>query len=143
MRAWRDVYNAPAQTWVIRRPDRQIWVHFVPDSFTAAWTILETKPFRADRRPPARRAAEAGSRQDGKAVIQVNFATDRTEILPASAPQIDAVVAALLRTDPGLRLAINGYTDGTGPLRTTRPCPTAVPERSWRGSSAPASRRTG
>ncbi len=49
----------------------------------------------------------------GKAVIQVNFATDRTEILPASAPQIDAV-AGLLRTNPGLRLAINGHTDETG-----------------------------
>ena len=108
-----NVYSAPVQTWVIRRPDRQIWVHFVPDSNSAAWTILETKPFvQTAALLPAERLKQDLDRT-GRAVIQVNFATDRTEILPASAPQIDAV-AALLRTDPGLRLAINGYTDGTG-----------------------------
>lgn len=108
-----NVYGAPVQTWVIRRPDRQIWVHFVPDSNGAAWTILETKPFvQTAALLPAERLKQDLDKT-GKAVIQVNFATDRTEILPASAPQIDAV-AALLRTDPGLRLAINGYTDGAG-----------------------------
>ncbi|MCX4195734.1 OmpA family protein [Methylobacterium organophilum] len=108
-----NVYGAPMQTWVIRRPDRQIWVHFVPDSNGAAWTILETKPFvQTAALLPAERLKQDLDKT-GKAVIQVNFATDRAEILPASAPQIDAV-AALLRTDPGLRLAINGYTDGTG-----------------------------
>lgn len=108
-----NVYGAPVQTWVIRRPDRQIWVHFVPDSNGAAWTILETKPFvQTAALLPAERLKQDLDKT-GKAVIQVNFATDRAEILPASAPQIDAV-AALLRTDPGLRLAINGYTDGTG-----------------------------
>ena len=108
-----NVYGAPVQTWVIRRPDRQIWVHFVPDSNGAAWTILETNPFvQTAALLPAERLKQDLDKT-GKAVIQVNFATDRAEILPASAPQIDAV-AALLRTDPGLRLAINGYTDGTG-----------------------------
>ncbi|WCS23842.1 OmpA family protein [Methylobacterium sp. NMS14P] len=108
-----NVYGAPAQTWVIRRPDRQIWVHFVPDSNGAAWTILETRPFvQTAALLPAEQLKQDLDRT-GKAVIRVNFATDRTEILPASAPQIDAV-AALLRTDPGLRLAINGHTDGTG-----------------------------
>ncbi|XYD11392.1 OmpA family protein [Methylobacterium sp. NMS12] len=108
-----NVYGAPAQTWVIRRPDRQIWVHFVPDSNGAAWTILETRPFvQTAALLPAEQLKQDLDRT-GKAVIRVNFATDRTEILPASAPQIDTVVA-LLRTDPGLRLAINGHTDGTG-----------------------------
>lgn len=40
-----DVYNNPTETWVIRRPDRQIWVHFVGGGGSASWTILETKPF--------------------------------------------------------------------------------------------------
>ena len=40
-----NVYSERTQTWVIRRPDRQIWVHFVPGSSNASWTILETKPF--------------------------------------------------------------------------------------------------
>ena len=39
-----DVYNDPVQTWVIRRPDRQIWVHFTTNSSSASWTIVDTKP---------------------------------------------------------------------------------------------------
>lgn len=49
----------------------------------------------------------------GKAVIHVNFATDQSAILPTSQPQMDAVIA-LLKSDPALKLAINGYTDDTG-----------------------------
>ena len=49
----------------------------------------------------------------GKAVIHVNFATDQSQILPSSTDQV-AAVAALMKADPGLRLAINGYTDDTG-----------------------------
>ncbi len=108
-----NVYNEPVQTWVIRRPDRQIWVHFVPGSNNAAWTILETKPFLQTAALLPAEQLKQDLDTTGKAVIQVNFATDRTEILPASAPQIDAV-AGLLRTNPGLRLAINGHTDETG-----------------------------
>lgn len=45
--------------------------------------------------------------------MHVNFATDKTEILPDSQPQIEQVVQ-LLKRDASLKLAINGYTDSTG-----------------------------
>lgn len=51
--------------------------------------------------------------QTGKVDIQVNFATDSAQILPASQPQI-AQVSQLLAADPSLRLAINGHTDNSG-----------------------------
>ena len=53
--------------------------------------------------------------QTGKVDIQVNFATDSAQILPASQPQI-AQVSQLLAADPSLRLAINGHTDNIGSL---------------------------
>ena len=43
----------------------------------------------------------------------MNFATDKTDILPDSLPQIEQV-AALLKDDPSLKLAVNGHTDNTG-----------------------------
>lgn len=108
-----NVYAEPTQTWVIRRPDRQIWVHFVPGSSSASWTILETKPFaQTAALLPADRLKQDIDKT-GRAVIHVNFATDKTEILSESAAQIDAVTS-LLKTNPGLKLAINGYTDETG-----------------------------
>src|SRR5699024_4305378 len=50
---------------------------------------------------------------DGKVALQVNFATDKAEILPESRPQVEQVLA-LLRDSEGLRLAVHGHTDDTG-----------------------------
>lgn len=108
-----DIYNNPVETWVIRRPDRQIWVHFTTDDSSAAWTILETKPFVQTARLLPASALAHDIKANGKAVIHVNFATDGTQILPDSRPQIDAVTA-LLKGDPALKIAVNGYTDDTG-----------------------------
>jgi len=108
-----DAYNNPAETWVIRRPDKQIWIHFAQDSAHSGMTVVETKPFVATATLLPADQLKADLDKNGKAVIHVNFATDQSAILPTSRPQVDAVVA-LLKQNPGLRLAINGYTDETG-----------------------------
>ncbi|MGY2049640.1 OmpA family protein [Methylobacterium sp. JK268] len=114
-----DVYNRPAEVFVIHRADRAIWIHFLNDSHGGNMAVLETKPFAAtatllpaSAAVPASTLAQALADQ-GKAVIHVNFASDATEILPDSRPQIDAI-AQVLKDQPTLRLAINGYTDETG-----------------------------
>ena len=108
-----DAYNNPAEVWVIRRPDKQIWIHFAQDSAHSGMTVVETKPFVATASLLPADQLKADLDKSGKAVIHINFATDQSAILPASRPQVDAV-AALLKQNPQLRLAINGYTDETG-----------------------------
>ena len=108
-----DAYNNPAEIWVIRRPDRQIWIHFAQDSAHSGMTVVETKPFVATASLLPADQLKADLDKTGKAVIHVNFATDQAAILPTSRPQLDAVVA-LLKQNGALRLAINGYTDETG-----------------------------
>lgn len=51
--------------------------------------------------------------------LEVHFATDRAEILPASLPQIEQVVQ-LLHADPALALSIEGHTDDTGSAARNR-----------------------
>ena len=46
-----DFYNNPVSTYVIRQPDRQIWVHFTTSTSGASWAILETKEFEATAKP--------------------------------------------------------------------------------------------
>lgn len=105
----------PLATWLVRQADRQIWVQVVSDHTDRAYNLLIT-----ERAAPAITAAllpasEMRQQLDasGKVALQVNFATDKTEILPESMPQIEQVVA-LLQQDPALRLAVDGHTDNTG-----------------------------
>ncbi|MGQ4660767.1 OmpA family protein [Lysobacter sp. F6437] len=108
-----DVYNEPASTYLVRRADRDIWVHLSTNNIFGGWIIAETQAFTptATLLP----ASELKQQLDtaGKVALQVNFATDKAEILPESQPQIEQVVQ-LLKDDPALELSINGHTDDTG-----------------------------
>lgn len=110
-----DPYNNPVETWVIHRPDKDIWIHFAQDSSSAGLSIVETKPFVATAALLPADAIEQSLDQTGKAVLHINFETDKSAILSSSESQIKAVVE-LLKRNPNLKLAINGYTDETGSL---------------------------
>lgn len=108
-----DVYNNPISTYLIRRKDGNIWLHLVTDSAGGAFIVGREKSF--EQTAQLLPASELKKRIDseGKVALQVNFATGKTNILPASQPQI-AQVTELLKQDPELKLAVNGHTDNTG-----------------------------
>ena len=108
-----DVWNDPASTWVIHRPQDAIWIHYTTNTSQASLAVVKTKPFVATATLLPADQMKSDLDKTGKAVINVNFATDQTQILPTSTSQIDAVIA-LLKADPSLKLAINGYTDDSG-----------------------------
>lgn len=107
-----DVYNEPASTYLIRRNDGNIWIHLAV-SGTGSYVVAKEKAFESTAKLLP--ASELKQQLDsaGKVALQVNFASDKTDILPDSLPQIEQVVK-LLKDDPALRLSINGHTDNTG-----------------------------
>lgn len=108
-----DVYSQPATTYLVRRNDGNIWIHFVSTTAMGHYVVGQEKGFTqtAQLLPAAELRQQLDSA--GKVALQVNFATDSTEILPDSLPQIDQVVQ-LLQDDASLKLAVNGHTDNTG-----------------------------
>lgn len=108
-----DIYNYPTQTFVIHRADRDIWVHLCGYTHSAGLLVAETKPFVATAALLPAEALQSALDKQGKVDVQVNFATDKADMLPDSQPQIDQV-AALMKQDTALRLAVNGHTDSSG-----------------------------
>ncbi|MDA8522852.1 OmpA family protein [Acidovorax sp. NCPPB 4044] len=108
-----DLWNHPAQVFVVHRADRDIWIHLCSHPFGGGLLIVETRPLQITAGLLPASALKAQIDQTGKVALHVNFATDRTDILADSQPQIGQVVQ-LLRQDASLKLAVNGYTDGTG-----------------------------
>ncbi len=108
-----DIYNNPATVYVVRRPEGNIWVHLVTTSAAGAYVVGQEQAF--EQTAQLLPASELKKQIDaaGKVALQVNFATDKTEILPESQPQI-AQVVQLLKEDAALKLAVNGHTDNTG-----------------------------
>lgn len=108
-----DIYNEPADTYVIHRADRDIWIHVCSGGGGGGLLIAETKPFQATAKVLPADALQQQLASAGKVAIQVNFASDAAQILPDSKPQLDQVLQ-VLKADPGLRLAVNGHTDDSG-----------------------------
>jgi outer membrane protein OmpA-like peptidoglycan-associated protein len=108
-----DIYNEPADTYVIHRADRNIWIHVCSGGAGGGLLIAETKPFQASAKLLPVDALQQQLTSAGKVAIQVNFASDAAQILPDSKPQLEQVLQ-LLQADPALRLAINGHTDDSG-----------------------------
>ena len=108
-----DIYNEAATVYVIRRADRNIWVHFVTNSAMGNWLIMESSPFEPTAKLIDASAMKKSIDSTGKVALQVNFATDSTQVEPSSEPQVEQVVQ-LLRDDPSLELSIDGHTDSTG-----------------------------
>lgn len=108
-----DIWNRPVETFVIRRPDREIWIQVTGYQHGGNLLMAETASLEITagllEASELKRQIEA----DGRVAIEVNFAVDKADMLPDSQPQVDQLLA-LLREDPALRLSINGHTDASG-----------------------------
>lgn len=111
----QGIQSNPIATWLIRQPDRQVWIQLVSDHAGRAYNILLTEAAAATVTAQLLPASELKQQLEatGKVALHVNFATDKTQILPESLPQIDQVLE-LLQQDDGLKLSIEGHTDNTG-----------------------------
>ncbi len=109
--SWQDYET---QVYQVDLADgRQLWVHARLEYLSAGWVVVERKGFN---QTAALLPADALKKQldsAGRVAIQVNFATDKADILPTSEPQL-AQVLELLRADPALKLSIEGHTDNSG-----------------------------
>lgn len=105
--------NAPVLVYRARRGGKELWLQANLHYLSGGWVIVEREGMAhsAGLLPAAELKQQLDSA--GKVALQVNFATDKTEILPESQPQIEQVVQ-LLKDGPALKLAVNGHTDNSG-----------------------------
>ena len=101
------------QVYALRRPEGLTWVRVCGSKNFAGLMVADV----GELKPTAALLPASALKQQlddaGKVALQVNFATDKTDILQDSLPQIDQVIE-LLKNAPELRLAVNGHTDNSG-----------------------------
>ncbi len=108
-----DIYNYPAQTYVIRQADKNIWFHLAQSGNYMGLMVAESQPLNITAKALTSSALKQSLDQDSKVSVQINFATDQADILPDSQEQIDQIIA-LLKDNDDLKLGIYGHTDNTG-----------------------------
>lgn len=89
-----------------------VWVRVTSLFGEVTLTILE-EPAAKVVQPPQPDAMKAALEKNGRVALYINFDFAKASIKPDAAPVI-AQVLALLKVNPGYKLAIEGHTDSAG-----------------------------
>ena len=106
-------YSRPVSTYLIKRPTREVWVHFTSFDSGGSLLMAETSEFVPEARLLSGLDLRDRLISDGSVNVEINFESGQAVVLAQSIPQIDQI-AELLRLDPVLSLSVNGHTDDQG-----------------------------
>ena len=107
-----DIWNNPAQVFVVHRADRHVWIHLCSYQFCGGLLIVATKPLQVTASLLPASELKTQIDKTGKVALHINFTTDKTDILADSQPQI-AQIVQLLKQDAALNQAGTAATIGT------------------------------
>lgn len=106
-----DIFNYPTKTYVVRQENKSTWFQLTQSGNYISLMVAESKPLNVTANTSS--ALKQSLDQDNKVSVQINFATNKAEILPESQAQIEQIVV-LLKDNPDLKLGIYGHTNNTG-----------------------------
>ncbi|MCJ7932511.1 MAG: OmpA family protein [Chryseobacterium sp.] len=109
-----DYWNEPVKVYVIRRTNGDdIYIQVSGNTATGEIQIVQKSPFKQTisiiKSDEIKKALDA----TGKAVLHINFDTDKASLKPDGKTAVDEITK-VLKNDSHLKLAINGYTDNSG-----------------------------
>ncbi|WP_185225864.1 OmpA family protein [Chryseobacterium indologenes] len=109
-----DYWNEPVKVYVIRRPNGDdIYIQLYGNTSTGAIQILQKAPFKQTISILKSDDIKKELDTKGKAVLHINFDTDKASLQPDGKKAVDEITK-VLKSDNNLKLAINGYTDNSG-----------------------------
>lgn len=109
-----DFLNDKAKTYVIRRPQgNDVYIQFCFNGVYASLQILEKEAFRQTITLLKAEQIRQQLDQTGKAVLHINFHTDKATLEQEGRASIEEI-HRLLKSDATLKLDLHGHTDNAG-----------------------------
>lgn len=109
-----DIWNNNIATYIIRRDDGNIFIALDKGKQnTTSIQIVQEKPFEQTIKKITSDKIEKDLTENGKAVLHINFDTDKATLKPDGLEAVQEIIK-VLNANPDLKIAINGYTDNSG-----------------------------
>ncbi|WP_268223414.1 OmpA family protein [Sinomicrobium oceani] len=109
-----DFYNNTIHSYIIRRPDGDdIYIQFDANTAGGAIQIIQKEAFKQTISIANSNQIEKDLNEKGKAILYINFDTDKATLKPEGKEAIKEI-ATVLNNHESLKLAIHGYTDNAG-----------------------------
>lgn len=111
-----DVYNNEIITYVIRHQDGDVYIAIDKTGYrTTSIQIVREKPFKQTIKTIQAEAIKKQLADQGKAILHINFDTDKATLKPDGSDVV-AEIVKVLKDDSTLKISINGYTDNIGDI---------------------------
>jgi OmpA-OmpF porin, OOP family len=107
---WND---SPVRHYVLNHVSGKIMFQVWSNSAQAMIGVVELEGFKQSIKPPSASDIQKDIESTGKAVLHINFDTNKATLKPDGDLVINEIVK-VLQANPNLKIAVNGYTDNQG-----------------------------
>ena len=109
-----DIWNEVVAMYVIRRHEGNVYIAMEKATGNStSIQIVQEKAFEQTIQKVTSAEIENDLLNSGKSVLQINFDTDRATLKTDGLETVQEIIK-VLRDNPELKIAINGYTDNSG-----------------------------
>lgn len=109
-----DYWNEPVKVYVIRRAEgNDIYIQLYGNTASGAIQIVQKAPFKQTITMLKSDEIRKSLAEKGKAIVHINFDVDKASLQPDGIEAVREIIK-VAQDDPGLKLAIHGYTDNSG-----------------------------
>ena len=108
-----DPYNQPVRFYALNHTKGKIMFQVFSNSATADVGVVELAAFEQTIKAPTAVQMKKDIDANGKAILNINFDTDKSSLLPDGQKVVNEILS-LMKTNAGLKIAIEGHTDNAG-----------------------------
>ncbi|MFT4024369.1 MAG: OmpA family protein [Flavihumibacter sp.] len=109
-----DYWNSPVKTYLVRRANGDdVYIQVSGNTAGGTVQVLQKEAFKQTITMLKADDIEKELSSKGKAVLHINFDTDKATLKPDGLDAVKEIIK-VLQADNSLKIAINGYTDNVG-----------------------------
>lgn len=115
-----DPYNSsPVRHYALNHENGKIIFQVWSNTAAAEVGVVELEGFEQTKKAPTAAEIEKEIEASGKAILNINFDTNKSVLRPEGQKVIDEIFI-LLSNNPKLKLSIEGHTDNTGSVERNK-----------------------
>lgn len=108
-----DPYNDPVRMYALNHPQGKVMFQVFSNSASGEVAVVELAAFQQTIKAPTAAEMKRDLDANGKAILHINFDTDRSTLQPEGQKVVEEILA-LLKNSTELKLSIEGHTDNSG-----------------------------
>lgn len=108
-----DPYNVPVRFYALNHPKGKIMFQVFSNTASGEAAVVQLAAFEQTIKAPTAVQMKKDIDANGKAILNINFDTDKSNLLPDGQKVVDEILT-LMKSNPDLKIAIEGHTDNAG-----------------------------